>query len=149
MTTLDTSKASGGEGKRGFFTLYKPGQGKYVRWGTVVALGLIIVLGMYWLGTTVVKFLFPSASAVAIAIVVGVFALVGAFLTFLAVNRPRPAEFMIMTESEMRKVTWPSRQTVVNSTKVVIFLTLLMAIILWAVDVGFLKLFMWMKILSK
>jgi preprotein translocase subunit SecE len=68
-------------------------------------------------------------------------------VTFLVVNTPKIAEFLIMTESEMRKVTWPTRREVINSTKIVILLTLALAFLLWVVDLGFYKLFEALKIL--
>ena len=35
--------------KSGFFTIHKPGQGKWVRWGTVAALTLVAGFGTAWL----------------------------------------------------------------------------------------------------
>ena len=145
MTALDTTRKS----YSGLFSIYKSGQGKYVRWGTVAGMGIFIAAGMWWANDKVIDFYNPGAGAILRASVFSAIAIVGAIATFLAVNHPRPAEFMIMTESEMRKVTWPSRQAVISSTKVVIFLTLLMAAILWFVDWGFVELFKWMGILSK
>ncbi len=55
---------------------------------------------------------------------------------------------MIMTESEMRKVNWPNRIVVMNSTKVVIFLTFVIAVVLGAVDWGFYELFTKIGILT-
>ncbi len=46
-----------------------------------------------------------------------------------------------MTESEMRKVTWPTRRDVITSTKIVILMTMVLAFMLWLVDIGFYKLF--------
>ena len=120
-----------------YFELYKPTQGKYVRWGTVIGMALIVGLGMLWMGSVVLRpngMLWQSVGVM-------IFGAVGAAVTYLVVNRPRTAEFLIMTESEMRKVNWPSRQVVINSTKVVIFLTLMFAIMLFAVDGGFIQLF--------
>ena len=119
-----------------YFQLYKPTQGKYVRWGTVAALALVIGLGMAWSYNLLVNY-----GEVAQTVGMVIFAAAGAVVTFLLVNRPRTAEFMIMTESEMRKVNWPSRLVVTNSTKVVIFLTFVIAFMLFVVDRGFIQLF--------
>lgn len=167
MTASETTKPAG----PGFFTIYKPGQGKFVRWGTVVAIVLITSLGMYWIYASVIPSIYSgfrmaastatqpadapklsggevgSSETIVTVIVLSIFGLIGVFLAYMSANRPRPAEFMIMTESEMRKVTWPSRQTVIASTKVVIFLTILLAVILAGVDAGCIKLFHWLKIL--
>ncbi len=37
---------------------------------------------------------------------------------------------------ESKRVTWPSRKEVSNSTAVVLIVTLVMAFFLWAVDLG-------------
>ena len=36
--------------KAGIFAIYKPGQGKWVRWGTVAGLAIVAGAGAYWLG---------------------------------------------------------------------------------------------------
>jgi preprotein translocase subunit SecE len=41
---------------------------------------------------------------------------------------------------EFRKVTWPSRQELINSTTVVIVVTVVLAFFLGAVDIGLTKL---------
>jgi preprotein translocase subunit SecE len=120
--------------------IYKPGQGKYVRVGTLIGLGILMGFGMFWLGKHMLVAPLVTNGLVKAAIIVafgGLWALLGLYI----VNKPKYAEFMIMTESEMRKVHWPSKQVVINSTKVVIFLTLVLAVILFAVDLGFAKFF--------
>jgi preprotein translocase subunit SecE len=125
--------------QRGFFTVYKPGQGKWLRWGTVAGCSLLACLGAYWLG-------FQEQHLAPLDILWRVLAmtlwlLLWALGTFWFVNSPKWGEFLIMTESEMRKVTWPSRREVINSTKVVILLTFGLGMLLWIVDLGFLDLF--------
>jgi preprotein translocase subunit SecE len=48
-------------------------------------------------------------------------------------------EFFRDTNSEMRKVTWPTRNEVVSTTAVVIVATLVFALFLWGCDVVFYK----------
>lgn len=141
MTTLDYDK----DAKRGFFSVYKPGQGKYVRWGTVAGIGLFILTGAYWVvnGTALV---YANTPVKAAAVVIWI-AVLG-IATYLLINSPRFGEFLIMTESEMRKVTWPTRREVIASTKIVILMTLILAVILWFVDVGFKVLFEALHILK-
>jgi preprotein translocase subunit SecE len=128
VTTADARKE-----KRGFFSLYKPGQGKWVRWGTVAGMAILVLTGTYWLARVEL-----AASDILVQVGVGAsWTLLGAFVTFWLVNSPRMAEFLIMTESEMRKVSWPTRKDVIASTKVVIFCTLLLGLLLYLVDVGF------------
>ncbi len=131
--------------KRSFFSVYKPGQGKFVRWGTVAAVAILVLTGAWWLaeGTQL-----QSATIELKFGAVVLWIALGTLLAFWVVNKPSLAEFMIMTESEMRKVTWPTRQTVINSTKVVIYLTLLLALLLYVVDAGFVKFFEAIKLLK-
>ena len=48
----------------------------------------------------------------------------------------RAREFVHEVLVEFRKVTWPSRQELVNSTAVVIVVTVVLAFFLGAVDIG-------------
>jgi preprotein translocase subunit SecE len=52
----------------------------------------------------------------------------------------RVREFFREVLLEFKRVTWPSRQELVNSTTVVIAVTLVLAFFLGAVDVGLTKL---------
>lgn len=140
MTTLEARNE-----KRGFFSIYKKGQGKWVRWCTVAAFAIATIVGAVWL----VRTYFSLNAEWVWAMVVLVWVLLWGWLTFWMVNSPKMAEFLIMTESEMRKVTWPSRREVVNSTKVIILLTVLLGVLLWLVDMGFVYFFDMIKLTSK
>ncbi|PYN95932.1 MAG: preprotein translocase subunit SecE [Candidatus Rokuibacteriota bacterium] len=48
----------------------------------------------------------------------------------------RAQEFIREVMVEFRKVTWPSRQELINSTTVVIAVTVVLAFFLGAVDIG-------------
>ena len=48
----------------------------------------------------------------------------------------RAREFLGEVVVEFRKVTWPNRQQLVNSTAVVIVVTLIVAFFLGGVDIG-------------
>jgi preprotein translocase SecE subunit len=57
---------------------------------------------------------------------------------FWALGRnPRTVDFLIATEGEMKKVNWSTRREVVNSTGVVIFTMLVIAIFCFLCDRGF------------
>lgn len=114
---------------------YKPGQGYYTRtlsfiWFLTLAaaltlwlwaeLGAIRTNTVYW----------QAGSAI-------VMALLFVPLLYWVVNRPRIADFMIATEQEMRKVNWPSQKEIVGSTTVVIIGTLMMALILFLINIFF------------
>jgi preprotein translocase subunit SecE len=132
----------------GAFDIYKRGQGKYTRLGTfagVVAVGLIgaVMLSQklqpYTTGTRLefLRFALPLVLLAGLA-----------WMMFWIVNRPSTVDFMIATESEMKKVSWSSRKEVVGSTKVVIVTTFIMAIILFGVDFLFALIFRGMGILG-
>jgi preprotein translocase SecE subunit len=60
-----------------------------------------------------------------------------ALMTFLLMNKPTNADFMIATDSEMKKVNWTSRKELIGSTKVVIAFMFLIAFLLFGFDVVF------------
>jgi len=52
----------------------------------------------------------------------------------------RIREFVQEVLAEFRKVTWPSREELINSTSIVIVVTVVLAFFLGAVDIGLTKL---------
>lgn len=114
--------------------IYKSGQGRYTRIITFVSGSLVgLLLAQYvWKELRATKLPQFVVYIVPMVMVVG-----AAVLMYLIVNRPRTADFMIATEGEMKKVSWSSRKEVIGGTKVVIATTLIMAVLLWAVDLVF------------
>ena len=49
-------------------------------------------------------------------------------------NKPANVDFLIATDSEMKKVNWTSRKELIGSTQVVIMFMFLIALFLFAVD---------------
>jgi len=128
--------------------IYKPGQGKWTRILTAAGVGALVLAGVSWLwsemdGIRNDYYRSYLQTGMAGALVLGV----GALL-YWALNWPRIADFMIATEGEMRKVNWPSRREIVGSTVVVIGGTLMMAVMLWVVDIVFTALFVEMKVIE-
>ncbi|MCJ7545130.1 MAG: preprotein translocase subunit SecE [Phycisphaerae bacterium] len=125
--------------------IYKRGQGKYTRITTFLGVVLLAAIGAVRLSEelTTVQLSPLVRYGIATALVV-----IAAVVMFWIVNRPRSADFMIATEGEMKKVSWSSRKEVVGSTKVVIITTLILTVILFAVDMLFTQLFVWMKVLG-
>ncbi len=124
--------------------IYKPAQGKIVRLSTAGTLAVMTILIAFWLieqpGIVGLSPLWKLA-------VGGVLMLAVGYGIFRLMNWVRFADFMIMTESEMRKVYWPPRPTVIAWTKVVIGLTLIMALLLTVVDSGFVQVAKWLKLI--
>ena len=100
--------------------------------GTVAGVGVLVVLGSHYAWTELqgspdwLRWLIPLAL------------LIGCFIGLLrVVNSKKPADFMIATEGEMKKVSWSSKKEIVGSTKVVIVTLLIMGAILFFVDLAF------------
>lgn len=146
MATTRQHEAANGSLLRELFSLsvYKRQQGRVARQATFAALALALAIGVWrlsqqlpvWFGGSgpggmsaagidlgVIRFLVP-----------GVLLALGVWFCFRAVNIPRFADFLIAVESEMTKVSWPSKDEVVRSSAVVIFLIFALAAILAAYD---------------
>ncbi len=68
-------------------------------------------------------------AAVAAAFLVGF-----AALAWSLQNKPGNVDFLIATDSEMKKVNWTSRKELVGSTQIVVIFMFLVAFFLFAVD---------------
>lgn len=51
-------------------------------------------------------------------------------------NRPKVADFLIETEEELRKVSWPTWKDAWNSALIVLAFVALLTVFLWVCDVG-------------
>lgn len=127
--------------------IYKKGQGKYTRAVTFFGVMLVVVIGAGVLSDKLSGYTLTSAPMVRYGIPTLVVIGIG-LLMFRLVNRPRTADFLIATESEMKKVSWSSRKEIVGSTKVVIVFTFILAAILFSTDVLFAALFKWLGIMG-
>ena len=127
------------------FEIYKRGQGKYTRVTTFVAIMVVGVIGAVVLSAKIEAY--TDSPYVRFGIPTGLVAILGLFMLWM-VNRPRSADFMIVTEGEMKKVSWSSRKEVIGSTKVVIVTAFMLAGILFGVDLLFLLLFGWMGVIG-
>jgi len=137
----------------GFFHLYKPGQGYWTRMGTAGAALLVAVLTAHflyqymhiWLG----KFGMSESAArpTSIYIIAGLAIAWGLFVWYM-MNKPTNADFLIATDSEMKKVNWTSKRELIGSTKVVIIFMFLIAFLLFAFDIIFGYLFYFLDVLK-
>jgi len=139
--------------KGGFFHLYKKGQGYWTRMGTAAAAALIGALTaqfLYhhlpvWLGA--MKVAQAQTRPVSIYIITALAAAYG-LLVFWLMNKPANADFLIATDSEMKKVNWTSRRELIGSTKVVIVFMFLIAFLLFGFDIIFGYLFYFIGVLK-
>ena len=129
---------------RRFFEIYKRGQGYYTRMGTVIGGAILILAGMNYLWDQMGVFADPDRIwtlyfRAGVPLIFG--AGLGLFLFWVSGSSRKCCDFLIATEGEMKKVSWSTRREVVGSTKVVILFTLLLAAILFVVDIAFLLFF--------
>ena len=118
------------------FKIYKRTQGKYTRLLTFAGAMLVAVSGAYVLSGK----LYDTSAYVQYGLPAMVVVVIG-LLAFWMVNRPRNADFLIATEGEMKKVAWSGKKEVIGSTKVVIVTTVMIALLLFGVDILFGALF--------
>jgi len=96
-----------------------------VKWGVVFLLLAGAVAGNYVYGQESVLI-----RAVAVVVMVGVAGLIA-----LQTDKGRNAAiFAKEARTEVRKVVWPTRQEAVQTTGIVLVVTLLMSLLLWGLD---------------
>jgi preprotein translocase subunit SecE len=134
-------------GEGGFFSIRKKGQGYWTRMGTVGGAVLI--------GALSVQFLYSERETINIqsdSVAIGLctaFAIGYGLLMFYLMNKPTHVDFLIATDSEMKKVNWTSREELIGSTKVVILFMFIIAIFLFVADLFFGYFFYWIGVLKE
>lgn len=123
------------------FDIYKRGQGKYTRLCSAFGVATIAGLGCLQL----YKKLQAADLGLWVEIMVpaGLFVALG-ILIFWLVNKPAIADFMVVAEGEMKKVSWSSRKEIVVSTSIVIVVVIFMAVLLGVTDLSFQLFFSWL-----
>lgn len=114
-----------------------------VRNGTLAAAAILILGGMYsW---SVLQSETEPLLKWGLPVLFGI---VAGWLSFRLVHYPRFADFLISTEAEMNKVSWPGRQELKISTFVVLATMVLMAVFLFVVDMFWWYLLHWLGIVK-
>ena len=135
-TGRDRPGASGGR-PRGYFTVYKKGQGYWTRMGTLAGAAILGLMLAYTLYDRIPTFFTSKDPAlgrrVAIS-VAGGFLVLYSLLVWHLTNKPSNVDFLVATDSEMKKVNWTSRKELIGSTKVVIFFMFMIATLLFVLD---------------
>lgn len=121
------------------FEIYKKGQGTTARWITALALGALALLGCNELEDIVSGHteatVFGSISVSLLASVAAF--IVAAFVIALVINNRRFVDYLVASETELRKVSWPTRVELKRQTLVVIVTLLLISAMLFVADVLF------------
>lgn len=141
------------------FGIYKQGQGYWTRMMTFIGGSVLFAWGGAWLAAQVSKIDFaknPDGSFVTMdpkywQLLAGALTLiVGVALSYtFAYAKAGTGEFLISTEGEMKKVNWSTRREIVGSTWVVVGISVILAICLFVVDIGFSNFFQWIDVLEK
>jgi len=118
--------------RKGLFTIYKRGQGYWTRMGTVFGAALIAALSCQFLYSELV--LYPHHMGL---IVCAAFLIAFTAFSFYIMNKPYNVDFLIATDSEMKKVNWTTKEELIGSTKVVILFMFVVAIFLFTFDIIF------------
>ncbi len=120
----------------------KKGQGIYARRLAYGLCGALVAFGAYALWTVINRadkgVMVDNVPVIGEITVYNVIALVvfliGMLLLHLFLNRVGMVDLLIDTEQEMKKVSWPSKKEVKNSTIVVVIVTFVMAMSLFGFD---------------
>jgi len=142
--------------KGGFFTIYKRGQGYWTRMGTALAAALISILFAQFVYNQMRNMSYGKNAAqqplyIPVQICVGVglgILFVFMFIAWRLMNKPSHVDFLIATDSEMKKVNWTTRKELIGSTKVVIVFVILISAILFLLDVLFGYFFQLIRVLE-
>ena len=128
--------------KDGFFTIYKKGQGYWTRMGTAIGagfLGLVIAFELYHQIPTFLPGGAESAqrdNRIALGVALAFLAAYSIWAYWFT-NKPSTVDFLVATDSEMKKVNWTSRKDLIASTKIVIIFMLIIAVFLFSCDLLF------------
>ena len=124
--------------------IYKPGQGRWMRIGTAVGAGVLVVSGAVFLLGVLGNAMDQNTTyylPVQYGSAVGFLVIAGAVLYWVVGLNRKANDFFIATEGEMKKVSWSTREDIVRSTKVVIVTVVLMATLLFVADLLFMLFF--------
>jgi preprotein translocase subunit SecE len=109
--------------------LYKPSQGRVTRQVTCGSLWAAFAIGAYQAYWALYEFGEVWRNVLPLVLLIA-----GFWASYRLVNYARFADFLIAVEAEMNKVSWPSRQELVRSSIVVIFVIFSLALILFTYD---------------
>ncbi len=122
--------------------MYKPGQGYWTRILTAIGALALAAGGAFWIGMKFVPEEGLGRKTVWIVVMGGV-----ALTLWIVLNRPRVVDFMIATETEMKKVSWPDRKSLISMTFIVIAGIFGLSALLFGIDTMFVQLFQLIRIL--
>ena len=136
---------------RGFFTIYKKGQGYWTRMGTLMGAVIIAALIGQFVHGRLKAWVAVGGPRMGPWLMVGIGGAVFVLLMlwfWKLMNKPGHVDFLIATDSEMKKVNWTTRKELIGSTRVVVFFVILISAVLFLLDIGFGYLFYVFRVLE-
>lgn len=112
------------------FGIYKSSQGRMVRQFTFFGIVIIAAFGCLTLYNGP---LISTGKSIQVGFPLAIWA-VCCWVAFRVVNFPRFADFLVSVESELEKVTWPTRHEVVQATVVVLSMMFFLGAFLFLID---------------
>jgi preprotein translocase SecE subunit len=138
--------------------IHKQSEGYWVRLMSFLGVGIMFAWGAAWIAGQMGRIDLPRDATTNEFVIepgllkgiVGLVVLViGAAVAYwFAYNRRASSEFLIATESEMKKVNWSTRREIIGSTWVVIGIAFFFAILLLLIDLSFSNFFKAINILQ-
>ena len=130
--------------------VYKRNQGKLVRQVTFSALAITLLIAAWrlWAALQANASAEENGTGAMAYAIPGVVLLGGIWLSYRLVNFPQFADFLISVEAELAKVSWPSKEELIRSSLVVIFMMFFLAIVLFGFDVFWQVLFKWLGVIQ-
>ncbi len=138
-TTLDIEQSP----KPGLFRFYKSGQGYWTRLGTALGAGAVVCFVAWFIYAQSVTFVENRTVRLGLA---GGFVALMAVVVWWLMNGANRAQFLIDTDSEMKKVSWSTWPDLIGSTRVVVFFMIATAITLFVFDTQFHATFFGLKV---
>lgn len=123
--------------------LYKRNQGRKVRQATFFGAAVVVVLGVWRLKE---QLSLSSSSVLQYGLPALLLAL-GLWISFRLVNLPSFADFLIATEAEMNKVSWPTWTALRRATAVVLITMVLLTAFLFVCDLVWQVSLRWLQVL--
>ena len=118
---------------------YKWGQGKTTRVYTVIAIGILVIIGcwrVYQKLTASMDVTVPLGLWTSVLVPLVIFGAI-MLLIYWLINKPLVADFLIAAEGELKKVSFSSKREIAVSTFVVIIVVILMTTMLGMADFCF------------
>jgi preprotein translocase subunit SecE len=151
VSTVKQENAAGGTLMADLFQtgIYKRSQGRISRQLTFAGIALAAIVGCWRLAVTLETYDWMREwakgmhwSATGLSSLIAVAALLPLiWICYRAVNIPRFADFLIAVEAEMNKVSWPTKQELIRASIVVLVTIFLLAAVLFAFDILWIRLF--------